>query len=56
LSLDGLAGKTEALRVLKTSLNNILTILNQNKKFPLFDGVQRKKALLKQITGIIDKV
>ena len=56
LSLDGLAGKTEALRVLKTSLNNIVTILKQNKKFPFFDGAQRKKALLKQITGIIDKV
>ena len=56
LSLDGLAGKTEALRELKTSLNNIVTILNQNETFRLFDGTQRKKALLKQIAGIMSKV
>jgi len=56
LSLDGLAGKTGALRELKTSLNNIVTILNQNETFRLFDGTQRKKALLKQIAGIMSKV
>ena len=56
LSLDGLAGKTNALRELMRNLNQIVTILNQNKRFMLFDGVQRKKALLKQIDGIKSKV
>jgi hypothetical protein len=56
LSLDGLTGKTSALRELKQSLNAIVTLLNQNKRFMLFNGAQRKKDLLEQITGIISKV
>jgi hypothetical protein len=56
LSLDGLAGKTEALRELMTNLNTIVSILDQNKRFMLFNGAQRKKDVLDQITGIISKV
>lgn len=56
LSLDGLTGKTSALRELKRNLNQIVTILNQNKRFMLFNGAQRKNDVLEQITGIISKV
>jgi len=56
LSLDGLTGKTSALRELMRNLNQIVTILNQNKRFMLFNGAQRKNDVLEQITGIISKV
>ena len=56
LSLDGFAEKTEALRELMTNLNTIVMILNQNKRFMLFNGAQRKKDVLEQIAGIIRKV
>ena len=56
LSLDGLAGETEALRELMTDLNTIVSILDQNKRFMLFNGAQRKKDVLEQIAGIIRKV
>lgn len=56
LSLDGLAGKTEALRELMTNLNTIVSILDQNKRFMLFNGAQRKKDVLEQIAGIMRKV
>ena len=56
MSLDGLTGKTSALRELKRNLNQIVTILNQNKRFMLFNGAQRKNDVLEQITGIISKV
>ena len=56
LSLDGLAGKTNALGELMTNLNTIVALLNQNKRFMLFNGAQRKKDVLEQIAGIISKV
>lgn len=56
LSLDGLTGKTSALRELMRNLNQIVTILNQNKRFMLFNGAQRKNDVLEQITGIISEV
>ena len=56
LSLDSLTGKTEALRELKRNLNTIVILLNQNKRFMLFNGAQRKKDVLEQIVGIINQV
>gem|GEM_PF-2052237 len=56
MSLDGLAGKTNALGELMTNLNTIVALLNQNKRFMLFNGAQRKKDVLEQIAGIISKV